>query len=80
MSIFAYFTRRLNKIPTRVKFDPKFIEGIKSLRELPLKSECGKDCMRVINAARVLMDVSDEGAHDEIRTAALSAVMIYWVG
>lgn len=79
-NIFDYFTKRLGIKPTGVIYNREYLEGVKSLRELPVKSACGKDCKRVIVKAQDLMLVSDPAAHDSIRTAALTAVMIYWVG
>lgn len=51
-----------------------------SLQALPVSSECGQACVRVICAAKLLLGATDPSLHIEIIRAAHAAVLIHWRG
>lgn len=69
MNVYEYFEQELQAPPDPLS-DPD------SLKELSIDDPCGLDCKKVIDAAKKLLEVSDPAAHDEIRNAALAAVLI----
>lgn len=71
MNIFDYFTSQLGQSPND-----------DTLRNLPVDSECGRTCKRSIDAAAVLLSVSDP--HPEVRGPIIEGtemtVSIFWNG
>jgi hypothetical protein len=59
-SVFDYFKATLGQKP-RCENDVKF------LHDTPLDSLCGLDCKRAIDAAKALLDVSDDATGDRHR-------------
>ena len=68
-NVYDYFTKKLDIEPNE-----------ESLKELPIGSNCGVDCVRAIDAAAAFMAVSDPLAHSYIVQAANETVEVFWVG
>lgn len=71
MNVFDYFTQQLGASPRE-----------QTLRELDVTSTCGKDCVLVIDIARLLLSRCD--SHADVRNPILdginAAIEIFWLG
>ena len=68
-SVYEYFTARLGQPPLDT-----------SLRELPVDSACGGDCVRVIDQAQVLLRLVDDAIAPLVYRIAEETVLIFWLG
>lgn len=51
-----------------------------TLKDLATSSKCGQDCVKVICAAKLLLDASDPSLAIEILRVASTSVSILWRG
>lgn len=68
-AVHEYFTMTLGQTPS----DP-------TLKQLAVSSPCGQDCVKVICAAKLLIDACDPSQHIEILRVANHGVQILWRG
>lgn len=71
LNVFDYFTTNLGRAPSDV-----------TLRELPVNSGCGDDCVKAINAARDLLTMLKMAGTDPTAVIAATddAVQTFWRG
>jgi hypothetical protein len=69
MMAYDYFRQELEQPPR----EP-------TLRKLHVDSPCGADCKKVIDAAKVLLDLVDPLARPEIIDGVNTAVEVFWIG
>ena len=68
-SVYAYFLARVGRNPCD-----------ESLRDLPVTSECGADCKRVIDAGVAFRDTVDTFFKPLVASVIEDAVAILWRG
>lgn len=68
-SIYTYFEQRLKAVPEDI-----------TLNKLKADSVCGRDCLRVIDAAAEFLKVTDPSVRPIIIAAANAAVEVFWRG
>jgi hypothetical protein len=69
MTIYAYFKQVIGSAPSDA-----------TLKQLPLKSPCGKDCKRVIDAGQRFIKQVDPCVHDQLINVIDDAVVVLWRG
>lgn len=51
-----------------------------SLKELPINSPCGLDCVKAINAVKTLQEIIDRSQMDSLMSIANDTVETFWIG
>ena len=69
MNIAQYFENAFGAAPN----DP-------SLKDLPVFSNCGLDCKKVIDRAGPFYEAVDSCMRSKVRDVAEEAVLVFWVG
>ena len=68
-SVYDYFEMLMGQTPDE-----------DSLKELPINSPCGLDCVKVINAAKIFLEAADISCTNKIISICNEAIETYWIG